>query len=230
MTEERRYSEDEIAEILERATSPRQGLLPGEGDTGVGLTLSELQAVASEVGIPPERIAQAAGTLAPRTPSGPAPTYLGAPRGVSHLVPIPREMTEGEWTRLVVELRETFRAQGKVGVQGSLRTWSNGNLQVHVEPGPDGFRVRMQTFRGDFSGRMAMAWAGTLLGALLVILTLLGEVSSGTTGIVMAAVFGGAGLGQFGYTRVLLDRWARERMAQMEWLGERIPLLMGEDE
>ncbi len=61
MPDERRYQEDEVAEIFEAASVPaisRTGAPSQEG-----LTLTELQAIGREVGIAPERIAEAAASL-----------------------------------------------------------------------------------------------------------------------------------------------------------------------
>ena len=57
---ERRYSEDEVAEILDRATEANT---PGGGGlTSGGMSLAELQDIGDEVGIPREVIARAAAT------------------------------------------------------------------------------------------------------------------------------------------------------------------------
>jgi DNA-3-methyladenine glycosylase II len=37
-------------------------------------------------------------------------------------------LSDDQWDRLVVDLRETFNAAGIVGREGSLRQWRNGNL------------------------------------------------------------------------------------------------------
>jgi len=54
-------------------------------------------------------------------------------------------LTDAEWERLVADLRRTFDAKGKVEVQGRLRSWTNGSLQLHVEPEDSGYTVRMRT-------------------------------------------------------------------------------------
>jgi len=45
---------------------------------------------------------------------------------------------------------------------------------------------------------------------------------------VVAAAMALVGLGQLGYIRALLPRWAAERASQMEALAERIPRLLDE--
>jgi hypothetical protein len=231
MSDERRYDEAEVQEILERATAVEgPGAIEGSGapalsPTSHGLTLSQLQEIGAEVGIPPERIADAAYAIGSRMPAPQPQTLLGAPRAVARIVPISRALDEDEWTRLVVDLRETFGAQGRIQVHGSLRSWSNGNLQVHVEPDGDRYRVRLQTLRGDAYPRAALGVVtlGTS-GVMLLVNALSGlEPSS----VAVAGVMALAGIGQLAYLRALLRRWAADRTAQMAALAERVRQLLG---
>ncbi len=224
MRDQRRYTDQEVAEILERATETQAAALPASPGSEAGLTLAQLQEIGAEVGIEPARIAEAARTVGLRPLAPPQPTFLGAPRSVSRLVPIPRPLDEDEWTRLVVDLRETFGAAGRIRAEGSLRSWANGNLQVHVEPHGDAYRVRMRTLKGDLVPRVAVGAFFTLVAGILLTLTLLGEATASQS--IMWAVIGVAGLGTLGHTRWMLGAWSRERAAQMEGLAERIPRLL----
>ncbi len=62
--------------------------------------------------------------------------------------------SDEEWERLVVDLRETFDARGIVRHDGALKQWTNGNLQVLLEPDEKGHRVRLRTTKGDARGMM----------------------------------------------------------------------------
>ena len=226
MSDARRYDEAEIAEILELATTNEGAVQPGSRGSGEGLTLAQIQEIGSEVGIAPARIADAAQAMSNRNLVGPTRTFLGAPSSVSRIVPIERPLTDDEWTRLVVDLRETFDAVGKVSTAGNLRTWSNGNLQVHVEPDGDRYRVRMRTHKGNVAPIMATTAAFMALALLM----LFDGLGGGATfrAILPALMFGGAGLGMAAVTRGTLPGWALERATQMEGLADRIPLLLKE--
>jgi hypothetical protein len=226
MTDERQFNEEEIAEILERATSSEASRPTSPAPGGKGLTLAELQEVGSEVGIAPGRIAEVARAVASRGVVVSPRMFFGTPRSVSRTVRIPRPLEDGEWNRLVADLRETFDAQGEIRQAGDLRSWNNGNLQVHVEPDGEEYRVRMRTFKGSTVPALAMSGAFLFMATIFFILTLLGEASS--TGYVMAALFGLVGVGNLGFSRATLPSWAEERAAQMEGLAERIPLLLNE--
>jgi hypothetical protein len=164
---ERRYTDDEVAEILARASEKEQAartqLQPAEG-----MTLGELQKIASEAGIAPDLVAQAARSLDEPAPPTP-PAFLGLPLGAARTVRLERRMSDTEWEQLVVRLRETFNARGVIRNEGSFRSWSNGNLQCLVEPDGEGQRVRFRTVRGNARPTMIFG-LGALGGAAMFLI------------------------------------------------------------
>jgi hypothetical protein len=223
MSDSRRYDEQEIAEILRRATEADEAL--PKNTAGAGLTLPQIQEVGSEVGIAAERIERAARSLDLPKASPPA-SFLGAPRSVARMVPLDRPLSDDEWMRLVVILRETFGAKGTVESIGPLRTWYNGNLQVHVEPWEGGHRVRMSTFKGNVTELTGMGAAFLLMAVFTAFLIYFKKGMD--AGLIMSAMFGALGLGVIGSTRFALPAWADRRAAQMEEIAERIPRLLDE--
>ncbi|MFT5434841.1 MAG: hypothetical protein ACI9OJ_005557 [Myxococcota bacterium] len=221
MTNERIYGEAEIAQILEEATKDRDptGIAPS---TSGGLTLHQLQDIGQEVGIDADRIAQAATSLAHRAEAGDPVLYLGAPRSVQPTVHLDRAPTDREWARLVADLRETFDAPGKIESLDDLRSWTNGNLQVHVEPSGDAYRVRMRTVKGDVSPLNDMGLGLLAVSLRMLVLWLVGGESLG----ILAAASGAVGAAVLGYNRARLPGWAATRAAQMDELADRIPLLL----
>jgi hypothetical protein len=177
---ERRYTELEVAAIFEQATeaqqTSRKQLPPGDG-----LTLSYLQEIGRDVGIPPELIERAAKSVALpiRTASR---TFLGLPIGVGRTVELDRRLSEQDWERLVVDLRETFDARGTLRYDGPFRQWTNGNLQALLEPTETGHRLRLKTLKGD--ARAMMAGGVGVLGAGIA--SLIAMVLSGGGGDVGA--------------------------------------------
>lgn len=214
----RRFTDDEAALIFERATS---GHSPQTARAAEGMTLAELQSIGAEVGIPAEQVARAAMSLSP-TPAKPAQTFLGMTTGVAHTVNLARKLTDEEWERFIVAVRETFNARGTITSQGSLKQWSNGNLQVLLEPTDAGHRVRFRTVKGD------AAW---MLGGGLFIATgaLIGEITAWLTGVshdlglvASFGVVGAIGIGMALSAALRVPNWALKRKAQMEELGERV--------
>jgi len=223
MSDSRRYGEQEIAEILRRATEADEATLPPAA--GTGLTLAQIQEVGGEVGIPAARIEHAA-RLLDLPEASPPVRFLGAPRSVARMVPLDRPLNDDEWMRLVVILRETFGAKGTVEEIGPLRTWYNGNLHVHVEPWEGGHRVRMSTFKGNLTELTTMGAVFLLMAVFTALIIYLKKGMD--PGLIMSAMFGALGLGVIGRTRLALPLWADTRAAQMEGIAERIPRLLDE--
>ena len=215
---ERRFSDAEVAQIFERATSGHA--LPANR-AAEGMTLAELQSIGQEVGIPAEQITRAALSLSPSA-AKPAERFLGMTTGVGHTVHLARKLTDEEWERFIVDVRETFNAQGTMTSQGSFKQWSNGNLQVLLEPTDAGHRVRFKTVKGTAPGTLGgglMITAAGVIGEMTAVLT---GVAHDVGLVAFFGVLGAIGIGAAATTAFRLPRWVRARKAQMEELGARV--------
>jgi len=227
MDAERRYSEEEVARILDRATEVDSGERGHGPGSEMGLTLGELHEIGREVGIPADVITNAARSL-DRPAVAAEPThdrhYLGARVGVGRSMQLPRTLTDAEWHRLVLDLRDTFDAKGKISEEGAFRQWTNSNLQALVEPTEDGSRVRLRTMKG--SGRMLMTMGMAFMGAsaFTFVMSIIG--ASGSDGLSDAITFGAVGAGLYTWARVTLPGWARTRERQMEEILARLQAAM----
>lgn len=217
---ERRYNDDEVEAIFARASEDEQASTQITR-SAEGLTLADLQVIGREAGIAPERVTQAARSLE-QTRQPTAPTLLGLPVGVSRTVTLERRLSEAEWERLVVDLRETFDARGAVRTDGSFRQWANGNLQVLVEPDGDGQRIRFRTVKGD-SRALIIGGLG-MMGVAAA--TTLAAVLTGTMGATEAfasvGTIGLMGAGMFAFGALRLPGWAKQRRQQMEDVAKRL--------
>jgi hypothetical protein len=219
MTPDRRYTDDEVAEILDRATETHTGSSLG-APSATGMTLAELQDIGGEVGIPKDAIARAAASLDRPLPDAAAHrTFLGTTVGVGRSVELPRPLTADEWNRLVVDLRMTFDAKGKIRQEGAFRQWTNGNLQALLEPTATGERLRLRTVKGS-------AMPGMGVGGAMMAGAAIGGVIAFFTGTAAAAVdlsmLAATGAVLFGFARIPLPNWARRREQQMEDVIERL--------
>ena len=217
MADERRYQDDEVAQIFEVASAPATSR--ADAPSSQGMTLAELQAIGREVGIAPERIAEAASALVRSPPPLPRRTELGMPVSAGHIVELPRALTDREWALVVADLRETFGARGKESSQGDTRQWSNGNLHALVEPTRTGYRLRLGTVKGDALALNRMGGFGIAMGLFVGLgLSLGGEPLAALPG---ALALGGTGLGALVANALRLPRWARRREQQMKDVAER---------
>lgn len=226
---ERRYSSDEVAEIFRRAAEqqdataqvasaggPESALAP---ESGAGMTLADLKEIGREVGIPPELVAQAATSL-DRVGHASVRRYLGLPIGVGRTVTLARRLTDAEWERLVVDLRQAFDARGRLHEEGSFKQWTNGNLQALLEPTTDGHQLRLKTLNGASFTWINTGLAMTTFAGLLGIAKMLIPGFGGDSPAVM--LIGIMGLALFGLGAIRLPGWARERRRQMEEIAERL--------
>ena len=133
-------------------------------------------------------------------------------------VSLQRTLTEAEWERLVVDLRETFDARGSLRSEGSFRQWTNGNLQALLEPTPTGHRLRLRTMKGDAYGMITGGFALLVLDVFLMVLrNMTGSKDGGA--LLLLGVWG-AGMVAFGALRV--TGWAKRRQQQMEEIVARL--------
>ncbi|MEO5568795.1 MAG: hypothetical protein ABIR92_09895 [Gemmatimonadaceae bacterium] len=208
---ERRFSEAEVAAIFQRATEAptpqRSALVSSEG-----MSLAQLQEIGREVGIAPEAVAHAAQTL---NDTG-APTdrrFIGFPIGVGRSVELDRKISEQEWEQIVVDLRQTFDARGRLKQEGGFRQWTNGNLQALLEPTPTGTRLRLKTYNANARAFMVAGLVFAGFGAAPLIAT----IAAGVTDIRWTSMveMGVIGAALFAFGSLRLPGWARLRQRQM---------------
>lgn len=218
MPDERTYGEDEVAQIFEAAATARPG-----GDAALpavrrGFTLAELQSIGAEVGLAPERVAEAAAALDVRR-GALRRTTLGMPVGVGRTVDLPRAPTDREWEMIVADLRETFGARGREASRGEVREWTNGNLHAYVEPTPAGHRLRLGTTKGN--AQVLNRMGGFFLAFALVWLVVLAVAGGLPESIFLPLVFALLGTGALAANALRLPAWAGERDGQMEAVAAR---------
>jgi len=221
---DRRYNDKEIAAIFRAAAEQEPQSPQREVARDEGLTLAELQAIGSEVGISSDAVAQAARAVDVQLGAG-SRTFLGLPIGVARTVNLNRRLTDDEWERLVVQLREVFNARGRTRSDGSLRQWTNGNLQVLLEPTEMGHRLRFGTVHGGARAAIGMGFAVLGVTATVAISSALGGTL--TEAIPGIALLAAAGVGMIASGALRLPRWARLRERQMEALATRVALPPG---
>jgi len=210
-----------------------------------GLTLDELVEIGAEVGLSNRAITEAAQHLdagsathtavaaaSTTTGFGGLPARLDATRRLPLTVAASGQLTgplsDDKWEELVARLRATFNATGTVQQVGRLRTWRNGNLQVHVEPAggatsgggasDGGWQVRLFTRSGQFS---QTGLVGSMSGIGGGLLALIGQPAGG---IFLAR----AGLATLAFSVVGSRSWARQREAQFAEIVAYVQRLTGD--
>jgi hypothetical protein len=226
MTDDRRYAEDDIRKIFERAGSTEDSR-QRTGISSEGLTLAELQVIAQEVGLSPARIAEAARTL--ELPSATKRrNRLGMPVSVLQTVPLSRLPSNYEWELLLAEFRSTFGVRGTDRSHGNIREWTNGTLFVFIEPAESGCRIRLGASRpaAVLVNGTGFAW---IIAAAITLLTLAATGDLLGANAFLPPIIGAVGIGTLLYHGKRLEIWARRCAGQMDYIAGRVHgMLSGE--
>ena len=162
MSKNRLYSDQEVSEILKRAGEMQATQSPAETH---GLSLSELQQIAAEVGLDPKIIAAAAAEMEHSGIVENASGFLGAATSLYVERVIPGEIDQALMPEVAAKIGEAFGMVGRSGQVGNALEWTHSsersNLQVTVMPHNGQTKVRVI---GKFP-RIALAF---FLPALIV--------------------------------------------------------------
>ncbi|MEM6645573.1 MAG: hypothetical protein AAF730_04900 [Bacteroidota bacterium] len=219
MTALRRYSEEEIAAIFQKAVVAQEAAQRQQAPDR-GLTLDELKAIGAESGIDAAFIEHAATTAHVQPAETDQVTYLRVPIGVSHTVDLPGMLSEANWHRLVAECQAAFRADGRQRLTSTTREWYNGNLRIVVEPSDSGHRLRMRTTKGDAKSLLGMSGVFFGMGLLFALSQFLPDGGGdGLPEIGFLFLFTGLAMGLV--SALQQPSWARKREQQMAMLAEK---------
>ncbi len=223
MDDQRRYGEDDIRKIFERAGWPATEY-PRAISSSEGLTLAELQSIGSEIGFSQQQIAEAAAAL-----TYPAPaerrSLFGMPVGLSRTASLPRLPDDREWELLLVDLRATFGVQGQDRSQGNLREWTNGALLACIEPTTNGCQLRLGSSKREavLVNGIGVSW---ILAGLITLVTLVRTGDFVGANALLPVICGGIGGATLVYNGVRQRRWARTCEAQMRQVIDRARSLL----
>ena len=173
----RRYSEEEFALILRKASEIQEA--PGEGAgrlSGQGLTLEEIQSIAGEAGIDPQAVSRAAALLGSKEweeKKGLADAILGGP-GTYHLdFEVQGRLPQEDYGRLLELIRRTLEHQGEASeVLGGVEWKTVGELSainVNISPRGESTSIQVVGNRGPAAGVtfiFPIAASAILVGAL----------------------------------------------------------------
>jgi hypothetical protein len=241
MSTPRRFTDEEVALILERAAVASADTVQEHGESTAltaapGMSLVELQAIAREAGIDPSAVARAAESVArgDMVPTA-VQTATGAPIALARTVQFGRDIDDRTWARMVVLLQETFSARGRLRSEGALREWNNGNLRAVLEPTPQGHQLRISTRKGNAAalrvfGNVAMTVSFVAGATMLTVNALQGAPPPDGLPWVAVLMPGFMGLGARLQDVLTRRAWGRERSAQLDALPGQLRALLPDNE
>lgn len=115
------FNEKQTAAILKKAAENSQKEFPSDIP---GLTVDELEQIASDSGIDPIEISKAVAQI-DRGDDRPDRTFWGGPFSFFEQVQIDHEISTVEWENMLVMIREFFRSNGEVSIRESVFEWNS---------------------------------------------------------------------------------------------------------
>jgi hypothetical protein len=114
------YNKKEVGAILKKAS---QNSHKEDFSDAVGLTMDELEQIASDVGIEPGQMTKAAAEIA--TTSSTSSDIWGGPFSFNESVVLDHEISSGEWEDMLLSIRAFFKSKGDVAIRESVMEWSS---------------------------------------------------------------------------------------------------------
>jgi hypothetical protein len=143
---ERRYTDQEVTRLLQRAADLDRD--SAGGAVARGLSLTELREIAAEVGIDPTMVTRAATEVSTSGPSRAGRLLLGEAPVVRRTSAVPVRLSREALGRLVEVVDAEMPAQGTVGEALGAVRWTSSNRfvsrQVVMQPGDAETVVRVE--------------------------------------------------------------------------------------
>jgi len=219
-SEDRKYTEQEVAEILEKAVEGDAVKALAHSD---GMSLTELKSIGAEVGIDPGRIENAAHSLV-RAPESKANPLLGAPTAIDYEVRVPGEIPEHLTPEVIALVRRATGKPGKLSeIHGTVEWRADGDMGsrwVTVSPHDGHTTIRASARLGQGA---AISFIPTVVAAIASVVPVLNAPSA--DGNIMALVLIPLVLSVYLMTRGLWSRHARKEASGLQQAVEEISRL-----
>lgn len=144
------YNEKEIGAILKKAAENSSG---NEPDSSIGLSIHELQQLASDAGIDPDQIVKAAAEIDVQAGTNDV-TFWGGPFSFNDQVMLESEIAPGEWEEMLMSIRRTFKSKGEVSTRESVLEWSS--------PWGSSNSAHVTALKENGTTKISVSWNGPL--------------------------------------------------------------------
>jgi hypothetical protein len=216
--DQRVYSDEEFALILRQVAELGSRAEP-PGASSAGLTLTEMKAIAAQVGLDPALVERAARMLAAKVTASPFERLIGGPLRHNHEVRFPIKLDENRVALLLSAVRISAGLPGRrdVGHSGSMgMSWHDGSdteaLRVTARLEEDGTAVSVVLDRRGTLGVVAgLSGISMFLAVLFAAFALYPEAP--------ALGYGGLIAGIGGVLAVARGYWASSTRKARERIG-----------
>jgi hypothetical protein len=216
---DRKFSDEEFALILRKASELQDGPATVEGVSG-GISLDEIKAIAQEVGIDPAAVDRVAAMMPHAESESAISRLMGGPTKYRLEQTARGQVGEADVARLLDAVRRASGHHGKVeyGPQGF--EWSTvgevSQIYVTAVPGKDGTYLRVTADRGPAS---LLTFFFNFLG-WMVAAGITGAVIDPESAAVGAAIFSGGVLGGIAQGRMVWARTTKSIRAKLHRIME----------
>ncbi|MBO6574531.1 MAG: hypothetical protein JJ896_03870 [Rhodothermales bacterium] len=227
----RQFTDAEVGAIIQKATELH------EKETGAGpaLSLSEVEHIASEMGLPASVVRRAAAQVA----SAPAPTrrgFLSIP-DIRAAGSLPGPVGDAEWGHILQVLRRHLGGAGEAETVGNVRYWHRAVMDMGSEIARVDATVtsyedsaRMEVSRSSALGRILTQIIGTAAGAGLATVLAVAESAGPGLGITSVLVGGGLGLSAARLTLAASARRASRKLQDLiAHVSQSVPSVASEE-
>lgn len=220
--DERRYSEDEVAEILQNAVEGDAASALAHSD---GMSLGELKTIGAEVGIDPARIESAARALV-RAPEARKHPLVGAPTSLDYEARVPGEIPPDGAPEVIATIRRIMGTPGKISeLHGTLEWRTAGDMGakwVTVSPREGHTTIRSSA---QFGQGALISLIPTALATFLSAVPVLNAPSA--DGNMMALILIPLVAALYLMTRGIWSWYSAKEAARMQQVVEELSVLAG---
>lgn len=228
----RRYNEKEIGALIQRATELHERT---KEDPERSLSLSEIQHIAAELGLPPEHIQRAAVEMKHRLDADRTFSFWGGPFVMGETRVVDGAMSEEQWEEMVLELRRFTGRTGQITEVGRAREWTHAlgesnegisftRTQANMRPSGDQTRVEI---RKHYGGAIPAYVATFVLSLILAILTIVALDDAGLPNLINIAVLGASLLGPLALVRGWISVWAKREKERLRRFADTLQTSVG---
>lgn len=226
MPSSRRYNDQEIGALIQRATE----LYEASGRHEDNLSLDEVEHIAQDLGVPVEYVRAAAVEMAGGGSQLSQKNLLGFPF-VERITDLyDAEISDEQWEDLIMEMRR-LEGSGTITVEGSIREWKKVIQDMNTTLA--GTRLTARTKNGQTIIELQKFSNGAASVSYIMAL-ILGFVAAGSamdgSGLATPIIFSVAasgGLGALGLTRLALGAWSRRQKSRLEWVAHQVRSVLG---
>ena len=145
------YDEKEVGAILKKAAENSHKDRPG---STVGLSIDELQQLASDAGINPDEVRKAIADIENQSDKKKDESFWGGPFSFSREIELDGEISTTEWEAMLIAIRDFFQGPGRVNTRENILEWTTPMFAAN--------EAQVTARKADGKTNISVFWNGRL--------------------------------------------------------------------